>query len=195
MKRAISITLVVAMLVMLMSGTTFAAEPHAMVASADPGTLVITAENVTGEPGQWVSIILRVDQNPGFSALQFYPYFAVESWTWKANNKNTELLNEFDESFFDLSSGKQIILDTQESDDCYGTGVLMEVRVQIPEGTAAGAYTVEFKLTQCLNAVYQNVSVKLPTVTITVEGGECAHAHTTAMDAVAPTCKIGRAHV
>ena len=178
-RRVISIGLTMLLLVGFCFGT--------QAFAATNNTLIISANDVTAEAGDWVVISLCVEENPGFSAMLFYPSFQGEAknWSWQASNSNTELLNEFGESFFTLSSYTQIMLDTQETDDCTATGVLLEIRVKIPEGTASGAYTISFRLSQCINAAYQSVAVQLPTVTISVG---CVHANTVMIDGKLPSC-------
>ena len=181
MKRVISMTLVLTMLVMLMSGTTFAVEK---------GELVISANSVAAEQGEWATITLVVEENPGFSGIQFYPVFQTEakSWAWEASLAETELRDSFGDPFFTLTTAKNIVLDSTGG-NCDGEGVLLEFRVQIPEDAALGEYTLSFGLIQCVAAVgemaWEQISVSLPAVTITVT---CAHKNTVDVAGKQPTC-------
>ena len=178
MKRRGCMMLIVAMLLLGLGGRSFA---------ANGDTLVISANDILAEVGDQVVIVLRVEENPGFSAIQFYPSFSesAKNWSWKASNTNTELLNDYGDPYFTLTSGKQIMLDTQEMADCTATGILLELRVQIPEDAAPGVYTVAFCLSQCIDAEWKSVAVQLPAVTITVG---CVHTNTVVTDAKLPSC-------
>ena len=173
MKKVMSMMLVAAMLLSLMSGMVFAAEPD---------TLVITADDVKATPGSTAIVTLQVEQNPGFMGLSIYPTDASGApltWNWTANNDDSAL-------DFDLNDGAMIVLTADEN--ITGTGALLDVELTIDAEVEPGEYTISFVAYEgeCLNEDLDEVPVEMPTVTITVV--ECLHRHTRTIAAKEPTC-------
>ena len=81
MKKTISIALVIAMLMMLMSNVVIATESE----TETPATMVITANSVMVKPGERATITLTMEQNPGFSYLAITPIVSA-GVVWTAAN-------------------------------------------------------------------------------------------------------------
>jgi hypothetical protein len=129
-----------------------------------PDTLIITAESVKVMNGNWATITLMVEQNPGFQGMSLYPVIKDANgnqvfWPWEVDNTNSAFN-------FDVNVGTMIVLTADE--DCTDTGVLLEVCFFIGEEVEVGEYTISFQLYQdeCFNEANEIVAVELPTISV-----------------------------
>ena len=156
MKKLISMILVFVMLLSLVS----------TAVAADTGTLVITAKDTHVVTGNWVTVTLRVEQNPGFQGISFYPVITdakgkTVNWAWNADADDSAFK-------FDMNVGTMVLLTADR--DCSGTGTLVNVSFFVGENVKTGQYTVSFRLYQneCFNAAGKQIPVAMPTVNIDV---------------------------
>ena len=132
MKKLISMILVFVMLLSLVS----------TAVAADTGTLVITAKDTHVVTGNWVTVTLRVEQNPGFQGISFYPVITdakgkTVNWAWDADADDSAFK-------FDMNVGTMVLLTADR--DCSGTGTLVNVSFFVGENVKTGQYTVSFRL-------------------------------------------------
>ena len=175
MKRTLSIMLIAAMLLSLLSG----------VAAANSDTLVISAASVTATPDSKAVVTLQVTQNPGFMGICFYPVVTdangqTLSWGWTTSKKTSD----FD---FDMNAGSMILLTADENVD--GTGTLLTVEFTVAQNVQPGEYTVSFVLYdgECINEDNEMLDVILPSVTVTVV--KCQHWHEQNVAGQPATCE------
>ena len=131
-----------------------------------PDTLIITAESVKVMNGNWATITLLVEQNPGFQGMSLYPVIKdangnTVNWVWEADVTNGQL-------GFDMNVGTMVVLTADANST--NTGVLLEMMFYVGEEVELGDYTISFRLYkgECFNDRGDVVYVSLPTVTVTV---------------------------
>ena len=177
MKKTISIMLVIAMLMMLMSNVVIATETETA------SSLVITADSAMVSPGETAEITLTVEQNPGFAYLAITPN-CDSRIEWDAEEGElTWVNNKGKDKDLDMDVGSNLVWSCDN--DCVDTGVLCVVTFDVPEDLEPGEYSISFTVREVYNAENETPAyTEKVTTSVTV----CSHANTTEEAPVEPGC-------
>lgn len=123
---------------------------------------VITVENVSGKPGETVTLSLTVSDNPGFAAFTFGFDFDSSAF---------EVVNASHDSDIGGQSNYKTRLVWFRSGDFTGNGVIAEITVKISENAAGGKYPFDlsYVLGDFSNFNEDNVPLTVIPGSITVE--------------------------
>lgn len=129
------------------------------VAGAANNTLTITAEEVSGERGDTVEVVLKVSENPGFAALRITV----------SESKDFELISVTNGTVMKtMTSGKNILWDSATNSTA--TGTLVTLTYKISDTAKLGKNVIKVTLRDCFNASLNMVEVSISNIVINVEG-------------------------
>lgn len=128
------------------------------VVGASNDTLVITSEEVSGERGETVEVVLKVTENPGFAAMRIKV----------SESKDFELISVTNGSVMrDITTGKNILWDSASNSTA--TGTLVTLTYKISDTAKLGKNEIKVTFIDCFNEDLLAVNVSLTNIVINVE--------------------------
>jgi len=152
MKKTLSILIVLTILILTASSIPVFAQ--------DAGTISVTS--VSANPGETVSVIVRIDNNPGFCYLRLGYGYDTASMTLTGVDNGTVSTDNFGYSSLNLVWDAGV--------DSNADGTLCTLFFKISDDAAPGSYDIKIIFRECYNYGEEDVPFSVVDGTVTIEG-------------------------